>query len=439
MPAHPALAGDLHGRTAIGERAAGDAGGRDGPANSSTFCVAPFTTLSLYPTGLVTFCCKNPTVLGSYRERSLDELWSSPRLEQIRRSLLRGERHPSCGHCWRLEDKNAADSWRQNLNSRLSHIIPEILADAAPDGRISAKPRYLEVSMSNLCNLRCRMCSPELSTSLGKLWDDAAAPGERAGRPARLQRPFDRLDSFLDDLAAIGPSLEEVFFFGGEPLIDKNLPAVVEALEPWKAGIATSLNTNLTTLTRTGIAMIERLQEFKSFNLSVSIDGHRQLNEYIRVGVESGVVERHARRLRALFPQLKLCATISPQALNILHWAEAISYISQAFEPEYLSTSLVLNPSFMSVRSLPRPLKRLAAERMRRFNDEVLPALHVNHNVGEEHIRAIGEDAVRFMDDGEDSGQDWQNFQRHITVMDAKAGQDILGVVPEFVDYWPEA
>lgn len=411
----------------------GSSAGAAATENSASFCVAPFTTLSLYPTGLVTFCCKNPTVLGSYRQSSLDELWSSPQLKQIRQSSLSGKRHPSCAHCWQLEDQNAAASWRQNLNTRLAHIIPEILAAAKPDGAIAAMPRYVEVSMSNLCNLRCRMCSPELSTSLGKLWEE---PGEPRGGPPLLQRPFARLETFIDDLKTIGPSLEEVFFFGGEPLIDKNLLAVVEALEPWKARIAASLNTNLTMLTRSGVAILERLQEFRSFNLSISIDGHRKLNEYIRVGTQAGAVERHARELVARFPQLKLCATISPQALNILHWAEAITYISQAFEPEYLSTSLVLNPSYMSMRSLPPPLKQLAADRMRRFNDDVLPTLCVNQNLGASHIRAIGEDAIRFMEDGGAAEPEWHGFRRHIAEMDARTGQSILDVVPEFRDHW---
>ncbi len=407
-----------------------------GTAVPSTFCVAPFTTLSLYPTGLVTFCCKNPTVLGSYREHSLDQLWTSERLEQIRRSSLRGERHPSCAHCWRMEDDSAAISWRQNLNDRLSHIIPEILGGTVRDGRISAKPRYIEVSMSNLCNLRCRMCSPELSTSIAKLRDYDGAANATGRRPALLQRPFDKLDGFVDDLRVLGPSLEEVFFFGGEPLLDKHLSVVVEALEPWKAGITVSLNTNLTMLTKAGIAVLERLLTFKSFDLSISIDGHRELNEYIRIGVDSGMIERNARRLRALFPDIKLCATISPQALNILHWAETITYINHTFEPEYLSTSLVLNPSFMSVRSLPRPLKRLAAERMRCFNDDVLPTLHVNHNVGREHIRAIGEDALRYMNDNDGNEIDWNNFQKHIEKLDARSKQNIRNVIPEFIEYW---
>lgn len=406
---------------------------------SETFCVAPFTTLSLYPTGLVTFCCKNPTVLGSYRKSTLDELWSSPRLKQIRQSSLNGKRHPSCAHCWQLEDQNAVASWRQNLNTRLAHIVPEILAAAKPDGTIAAMPRYVEVSMSNLCNLRCRMCSPELSTSLGKLWEDKTGSEEHEGRPALLQRPFARLDRFIDDLKAIGPSLEEVFFFGGEPLIDKNLLAAVEALEPWKSRIAASLNTNLTTLTGGGIAALERLQQFKSFNLSISIDGHRKLNEYIRVGTEAGAVERHARQLTAMFPELKLCATISPQALNILHWAETITYISQIFEPEYLSTSLVLNPLHMSVRSLPAPLKQLAAERMRRFNDDVVPTLGLNQNLGAAHVRAIGEDAIRFMENGVVSGGEWDGFRRYIAEMDIRTGQSILEIIPEFRDHWPPA
>ncbi|CAH1660402.1 hypothetical protein BOSEA31B_12055 [Hyphomicrobiales bacterium] len=409
------------------------------PEISETFCVAPFTTLSLYPTGLVTFCCKNPTVLGSYRDSALDELWSSPRLKQIRQSSLTGKRHPSCAHCWQLEDQNAVASWRQNLNTRLAHIVPEILAAAKPDGTIAAMPRYVEVSMSNLCNLRCRMCSPELSTSLGKLWEDKTGPGDPEGRPGLLQRPFARLDRFIDDLKIMGPSLEEVFFFGGEPLIDKNLLAAVEALEPWKSHIAASLNTNLTTLTGSGIAALERLQQFKSFNLSISIDGHRKLNEYIRVGTEAGAVERHARQLTAMFPELKLCATISPQALNILHWAETISYISQIFEPEYLSTSLVLNPLHMSVRSLPAPLKQLAAARMRRFNDDVLPTLGLNQNLGAAHVRAIGEDAIRFMENGAVSDGEWDGFRRHIAEMDTRTGQSILEVIPEFRGHWSPA
>ena len=189
------------------------------------FCIAPFTTLSLYTTGDVTFCCKNPTVLGNVRDGPLGAIWNAEPLARIRADLLAGRRTPSCAHCWAVEAQDRESSWRATLNapSRPGPAGDPRRGRPAHRLRRSDTPRYFEVSLSNLCNLRCRMCSPELSSSLAAVWDRLGGAG--AADNPRLVTSYPAFADMEKDFAPIAEALDHIFIYGGEPLVD---PAVAK-------------------------------------------------------------------------------------------------------------------------------------------------------------------------------------------------------------------
>lgn len=125
---------------------------------------------------------------------SLTDIWSGPRIEALRRSLVEWDLSVACGSCrWHLEtgrlDPDAAVYDKYRLDS------PD------PSG-----PVAMTFALSNRCNLACVMCSPELSSTL-----------RRQAGMARLESPYG--DEFFRQIRPLLPSLQYAKFLGGEPLL----------------------------------------------------------------------------------------------------------------------------------------------------------------------------------------------------------------------------
>ena len=66
-------------------------------------CLVPFTRIVVTYDGSVRFCpddWRKETVIGNVRESTLEELWRSPQMQQLRQSHLNGAiEHPTCAAC----------------------------------------------------------------------------------------------------------------------------------------------------------------------------------------------------------------------------------------------------------------------------------------------------------------------------------------------------
>ena len=72
---------------------------------SNTYCDRPFTELHIEEDGSVTPCCVMPSnrfPMG----RNIKEYANGVALKELKASLLKGEKHPSCEWCWQNEDNN---------------------------------------------------------------------------------------------------------------------------------------------------------------------------------------------------------------------------------------------------------------------------------------------------------------------------------------------
>ncbi|MBF0330984.1 MAG: radical SAM protein [Candidatus Omnitrophica bacterium] len=111
-------------------------------------------------------------------------------------------------------------------------------------------PWILELSVTYLCNCRCKHCS------VSNYFEDAKPDGELS---------TDELGRILSEAVAMG--IPKVDFFGGEPLIRKDIVALVRKAA--QLGLYSSVTTNGWFLTP---AMIKDLKEAGISCLNVSLD-----------------------------------------------------------------------------------------------------------------------------------------------------------------------
>ena len=135
---------------------------------------------------------------------SIEEIWNSPHLRDIRRSMFKGEEVFECTHCYKMEEATL-NSHRIDSNSRwkseLGPLFNELVATSSHrEFTVSDLPVYLQLIPGNLCNLKCRICFPEYSSkiesdnvhsrwALGKYQPESHSEDTRS--KARFIRDFD--------------------------------------------------------------------------------------------------------------------------------------------------------------------------------------------------------------------------------------------------------
>ncbi len=130
--------------------------------------------------------------------------------------------------------------------------------------RIMAFPQSISLTITNHCNLRCRMCGQ---------WSEE---GYVRGDPGRLGREMGLGDwkRLVDELAAHG--ITGLLLRGGEPFM---FPGIVELLEHIRGkGIFISVDTNGTLLDR----YAEDIVRLGGMHLTVSVDGPEEVHDAVR-------------------------------------------------------------------------------------------------------------------------------------------------------------
>ena len=136
-------------------------------------------------------------------------------------------------------------------------------------------PAFVSFTLTNRCNLQCRMCGQ---------WSDS---GYMRGPDRKTFRGLDLEDwNRLADETA-GHGLSSVLLRGGEPFL---FPGILELLEHLSSrGIFTSIDTNGTLLKRYAAEIVR----IKDLHLTVSVDGPEPVHDRVRgvVGTFSRIRE----------------------------------------------------------------------------------------------------------------------------------------------------
>ena len=72
---------------------------------STKTCAAPWVHLHTFPNGAVYPCCLTPMEypIGNLNTESLDEVWNSKKLCNIRKEMIEGKEPESCKRCFEQE------------------------------------------------------------------------------------------------------------------------------------------------------------------------------------------------------------------------------------------------------------------------------------------------------------------------------------------------
>ena len=301
--------------------------------NRNTFCVSPFVHQSTKTDGSIKACCRSLPEISNIKNETLEQAWNNDAIRKLRLDLLNGVRNERCDVCWRLEDSNVT-SLRQKYNRNELHQTKaaEAIRTMSEDGTVSNTPAWIEFKLSNICNLKCRMCHPMDSTkwyndykSIEHLHDEGWQNHMRKIGLDKSAKLVNYNDDFFDELPRFMKNIDQLAFAGGEPLMDENHYRVLDSVMTNASNIKLRYATNLTMLKISKFDALDYFPHFKTVTLSASLDGPPKLSEYIRGDSDSSVIEKNIRQLKQI-KNITVKGKLTVQALNVYYVPEALEW-----------------------------------------------------------------------------------------------------------------
>lgn len=397
----------------------------DDHKNSKTMCILPWIHMHPWPNGKTMLCCDSPweTNIGDLRENSLREVWNSPSMRQVRLNMLQGKSCKECVRCYEKE-KYGHDSLRVRSNRDWLEPHWDKVAKTNADGSLDdLHIVYLDFRFSNVCNLRCRYCGPELSSN----WFQDAVKSSFNQTPTEsvIQIRKD-VEGFMEEFETMLPHIEQIYWAGGEPIImDEHWHIMNRLVELGKTDIRIFYNTNFTKLKYKQHNVIDLWKNFKHISVGASLDAEGARGEYQRKGTIWNDVIANIEELRTRAPEIDFYVSSTVSAYNAWHitdfhrsWVEK-GYIKAG---DWYVNVLLNNPRFrMSV--LPQSLKEEIKYKWNKHLRWLEPQDHIGRAT--EGYRS----AMKFLDD--DHTHLLEEFKKFNAEFDDLRGDNFAETFPE--------
>tara|TARA_R110000796_G_scaffold3188_1_gene12212 strand:+ start:3929 stop:5182 length:1254 start_codon:yes stop_codon:yes gene_type:complete len=304
---------------------------------NNTFCVMPWLHLHAWPNGEAYLCCIGDTgnpesVVGDISKDSIADIMNNDKMKSIRKDMLAGKKIPNCKNCYKVEEIKGY-SWRKGFNEQFEDVIPSILENTAEDGTIDPKLLYVDFRFSNLCNLECRTCGGELSSSIanteGREFSDKyieTLKDKGVYSKGNIIAFSKANEQFTDDLKQYLPDTRCFYFAGGEPLMQKEHFEVLSYIHDNKwFDKELRYSTNLSNLVYKKTDLVELWKDFDNVWIMCSIDHTGEKLEHIRQNVNSERLWKNFDRL--VDTHFKLSITFVVSIYNIYYLDEFYQYL----------------------------------------------------------------------------------------------------------------
>lgn len=293
-------------------------------------CVIPWLYFSTLPDGNVTPCCVSEIyTYGNVSEQDPKDIWNNEPAKKLRRDLLgTGELPDACSRCRYTEsmtqdyskETNSTYNLRLYYNDIFKDYIDEIVENTNEDGSIpkdKIKFRGWNFRLSNQCNLKCRMCNSDLSSSMKM----EKTPNENPIIKNFYYKKF--LEENIDDL-------ELIEINGGETLLwEETYDMMDYIIEKNKHNhIKLYFNTNMTVKGLGKKIMLDYWRKWNPEKLEIvaSIDEIGDRAECIRKGTKWDVVENNLKELSN--EKFTLNTNIVLSCYNVFRLPEIIQHLT---------------------------------------------------------------------------------------------------------------
>ena len=299
--------------------------------SSTTYCPMAWIGLNILPNTSAPCCFWS---VDNSKDITVD-------FDKVRADMLEGKKIANCSQCYKSEELGF-ESRRQKYIGQYGFVN-------------EVKTKILDISVDNLCNLKCRGC---VSTNSHVLYsDEIELYGEAISNKKYIESNFYQDKDFSQ--------LEEINISGGEPLLSKKTERFITHLKD--TGILKKLKlfgivTNGTIPPSS--VWINAFNDVQTLFVTISVDGVGTLNEYFRSGANFDLCKKQMVFFNNLIEQRKakqqstvvyIHTTVSIYNVNLLN--DIDKFFNEAFPNFILQRRLLVWPNQLSIKHAPADLK----------------------------------------------------------------------------------
>lgn len=282
---------------------------------SGTNCKAAFSDIYVDTNGDVLPCCyiqrNNQSKIGDIDDLN-DWFFNDKGMQSLRNNLSTGIKDKRCDHCWKTEEK---EQWTLRSAIPFDSNIPEA--------------KLLHITGGKLCNMACRMCSPDLSSMIhdeNRPWprpDMNNGPHNWIDDPEKAKKLVDMINS---------QDLDGIQIQGGEPQLMKGFVNILEQInDDKKSKMSVQVTTNASVFNE---RFWKQIVKFNSVVAGISIDATGERFSVIRYnGIWKNVEKNCDTILNYLWqnhksnpPSVKLNLNIVLQLSNVDQCNEMVAF-----------------------------------------------------------------------------------------------------------------
>ena len=415
------------------------------PEISPSFCVYPWMQFMIGPVSSVQLCCiaepvaeKGPVeTLG---KGSLEDLWNSQNLRTARKKMLAGHKLKACKNCY-YQESIGRSSYRQQFNkqwlssSHGENILKRVEASRSNGYKVEEPPLYLDIRPGNLCNLKCRMCNPANSSKIYQEQKEllSSPNSELAGL---VETGYFKKDEWFykwhknkkiwRDIYKWAKGLRQIYFTGGEPTLIKENWELIDYLceKGYSKNIDLIFNINCT---QAPDKLLSVFPFFSSVNVTFSVDGYKETQEYIRYPSKWSVVEKNIIKiLKNRRDNTKFYFSPVVQIYNILDLPRLLKWIDNLdYGPIGVSLIMCTGPEFLDIAVLPKNIKQEALAGIEKYERDYKG----NDLYLLECLRAIKN--ILKSDESPRVKTEMKKFFKYTYLLDKKRGQSFEKALPQ--------
>ena len=201
--------------------------------NKDTMCYKTWNDITIsLPRRTASWCCKTNLTLDQIKETTFDMdilnehgvdfLFNHPILQKRKNDLVNGIRCPDCNGCWNTEDISGES--HRTLYMENGFMAKNLPKDELFD--LDTPATFIELDLTNKCNLACVYCGPEHSTR----WQKELKIEREPDTDEELFHKVMELFAEYCNTTLRGEKYINISLLGGEPFFTEHMYVFLEYL-----------------------------------------------------------------------------------------------------------------------------------------------------------------------------------------------------------------
>jgi radical SAM protein with 4Fe4S-binding SPASM domain len=391
-------------------------------SGEKTFCKMPWHAITITANDNIKPCCQFRGSIGTAsKDNIIDNFINNPKMQKLRDQFIYNEKPVECGSCWEREQL-IGKSRRKWFDEKFSFSVPNDYYQK-PLTKENLKFVQMDINLSNVCNLKCRMCGSWASNQWfeeDQLLSKMNTKWHREGNPKNqviIQQEMENLTELTPHLN----TLRRIDFKGGEPMLAKsNVPFLEHLIKNgFNKDIALVYTTNGTVVNP---KILQLLEKFRYVKLMFSIEGTGELYKYIRGGKYTTEELESVISMYNELPNVEIGFNVTMQAYNLLNLHELYKLL-QSWSVKYKNVdnsnafeTICNSPIYLSPTVMPEQLRLQAISNLANISDF--------------------QSLINSLNDNNDNLKHWTTFKQFTKALDRIRNEKVLDVIPELKDFW---